>query len=363
MKRAILPIALVLAAAPAPAVATADNEAPAYVERSERAVDAAGLRALDVDNPRGRVELAPSADGRLHVVALKTCRTDDHERARRLAAETTVETSSRDGRYAIVVHYPHGIDAHVNVWDLLTARGCRGLFAPEPEVRLLIQAPPALAATVTTASGDVATRGMAGTQALRTASGEVEAADARGPIEVRTASGGVTLRAVGPARVQTVSGDLAADGVGPLEATSASGAMTVNGAHGALSLETVSGDIVASDAPAGVRARTTSGELDLRGACERVDAGTQSGNIRTRLRGPLREATVASVSGDVELELAAGVGATLDVRSTSGSIDCSAPVIVTGHDTRSLGARLGTGVAPVRIQTTSGSVSITSGGK
>lgn len=363
MKLTSSTLALILAASLAAPVARADSDAPApYMERSELAAATAGIRALEVDNSRGWVRLTPSADGRLHVVATKVCRMPGRNEARNLAAATTVETGQSDGRYFVRVQYPRRIESRVNFWDLFSSHGRHGLHMPVLEVRLEIQAPAGLPARIATTSGDIAARGMSGELKLSSASGDVEAADARGPVDAGSTSGDVTLRGVASAHAHTASGDVSVDGAGALEASTVSGDVTVSGAREALLLETASGDIVVTDAPAGVRAHTVSGEVVLRGACGHVDANTASGDIRARLRAPLQDAKLTSVSGEIELTMVAGVGATIAARSISGSIDCQVPVTVLAHDHNSLDARIGKGGAPVRLETASGNVNIMSGG-
>src|SRR5262245_13130998 len=58
----------VLTAQPAAA-----NE-PVLREMSERTVEARGLRSIEIVNSRGRVDLLPSTDGKIHVTALKLIR-------------------------------------------------------------------------------------------------------------------------------------------------------------------------------------------------------------------------------------------------------------------------------------------------
>ncbi len=362
MRAVAIPIALMFLAGSAAQPARAALEESPYAERSERTVDPAGLSGLEVDNASGRVELTASADGRLHVVATKLAHARRPEEARRIASRTTVDAGPEGGRYAIRVHYPHVLGPVVGFWDLMTVRGRQGLHGPGVEVRLEIQVPRGWDVRVATASGDIASHGLSGPQTLRTASGDVEATDAAGAIDARSISGELVLRAVGGVRARSTSGNVTVEGVAALDAASTSGDISVAGARQPLALETVSGDIVVADAPAGLHARSTSGELLLRGACARVDVGTQSGAIRARLRGPLDEAKVHSVSGEVGLELVPGLGASLTVHSASGSIDCDAPVTLVGHDRHSLDARLGRGGPPVRIETVSGNVHITNGG-
>ncbi len=360
--RLVAPTIMLLCAATLSTVAVASEPAP-YMERSERSAEVKGLTSLDIDNSRGTVDITPSADGKLHVVATKIVRMTNASDVRRYSAEARVETAVRGGRYVVTAIYPRRLESKLDFWDLFTERGRRNLHLPSIEIRLEIQAPATLAASVHTVSGDVNVRGLSAGATVNTTSGDAELIEIRGPVVVETVSGEITLRDVAAARVHSTSGDIGVEGVTTLTANSTSGDVTVNAARDALEIGTVSGDVVVEEAPRGVRAHSTSGEIVLRSAGAKVDVTTQSGDVRARLRSPLEDARVKSVSGDVTLELVTGLGANLAVHSTSGSIDCEVPATVLAHGRNSLEARLGSGGAPVRTETTSGNVTITSGGK
>ena len=87
-------------------------------ERSERVESPQGLRVLVVENPRGWVHLRPSADGQLRVAAIKVCRAESQERARRFAAETRVQAGREGDQYAVRVTYPRKVDVRISFWDL-----------------------------------------------------------------------------------------------------------------------------------------------------------------------------------------------------------------------------------------------------
>ncbi len=353
--------ALLLLIICSPPDAAADR-AP-YMERSERAAEPRGLSGVDVDNARGSVAISPSTDGRLHVVATKVVRMPNADEVKRYAAEARVETVTREGRYFVKAVYPKRLESHVDFWDLFSARGRRNLQMPSLEIRLELQVPPTLVASVRTVSGDVALDGLTAGPTVHTTSGDVEIVGVRGTTSVETVSGDVALRDVATAQVKTTSGDVEVEGAGGLTARSTSGDFNVSGVREAMRIETLSGDVVVEEAPRGAWLRSTSGEIAIHSAGGKVDAATQSGDVRARLRAPLESAAFASVSGDVTLELVSGLGAHLVARSTSGSIDCGVPVVVLEHGRNSLEARLGAGGTPVRTETTSGNVTITSGGK
>ena len=81
-------VAAMAVALAAPALAETSREA------SERVLPADGIKGVRVVNSRGRVILKPSADGRLHLKALKILRGTAAER-KRLSAETAPTAAPR----------------------------------------------------------------------------------------------------------------------------------------------------------------------------------------------------------------------------------------------------------------------------
>jgi len=360
----ILSITIAILGTAAMALAARANDLPpTLLDRSEKTAEVRGLGGLDVDNSRGRVELRPSTDGQLHVVATRVFRMGDAATARRYAEQTSVQCGPRGSRYAVDVRYPHRIETGVSFFDLFSERG-RGRFRlPSIEVILELRVPAGLPVHVTTASGDVQASSLEGPLGVTVASGDVALSALRGEATVQSASGDVALQQVAAVRVRTMSGDVSAAGVGALDCETMSGDIEITGARDSLVLGSQSGDLVVEDAPAGIRARSTSGELDVRGACGRVSLETTSGEIRTRLRGPLRSANLTSTSGDVGAELVSGMGARLTAATTSGSIDCSVPMTVSRHDRNRLEAMIGPGGPTLHMSTVSGNLTVTSGGK
>jgi DUF4097 and DUF4098 domain-containing protein YvlB len=343
--------------------ARAGDLPPTLMDRSEKAADVRGLAGLDVDNARGRVEIRPSTDGRLHVVATRIFRMGDAAAARRYAEQTSVQSGPRGARYVVDVRYPHRIETGFSFFDLFSEHGRRRFRLPSIEVVLELQVPPGLPVRVTTASGDVNAGSLEAPIGVTVASGDVVLSAMRGDVTVQSASGDVALEQVAAARVRTMSGDLTAVGVGALDCVTMSGDIEVKGARDSLVLGSQSGDVAVDDAPAGIRAHSTSGEVNVRGACGRVLLETTSGEVRARLRGPLKSAELASTSGGVGAELVSGVGARLTVVTTSGSIDCSVPMTVSRHDRNRLEATIGQGGPPIHMRTVSGNLTVTSGGK
>jgi hypothetical protein len=359
VKTGTLMLALLVAAAPV----AASTDAPAdLAERSETVAEARGLTALTVDNSRGRVHVGPSDDGRIHVRATRIARMGTEKDARRYLAETTVSCAPRNGQYVVEVRYPHRIDVNFRFQDLFTRSGRDRMRFPSLEVVLEISVPATLPVSVRTVSGDVAARGLAADMQVETTSGDIGIAALRANADVTSVSGDVTLEQVGRARARTTSGDVNVHGAGSLDCGTVSGDVTADGVRAALEFKSESGDLEVDGAPAGIRARSTSGGLSVRDAAGDVALSTVSGSIEARFARALRAAELSSTSGGIEADLASGLGVNLAASTTSGSMDCRAPMTLLRHDAHHLEGRVGSGGPAIRIQTVSGDLTVTSGG-
>ncbi len=346
-------LVLVLAAAPAGATET-------LREQSGRVVSGAGLTGLEVENPRGTIEVRPSADGRLHITALKIVRAAGRGEARELADATRVEARADGERYRMRVSYPQRQVVHVGFWELFR----EGVVLPQTEVRLTLEAPAGLAVRLTSTSGDLATADLAGRQTLETTSGDIQVEEAIGPVSIASTSGDVQASFGGRARVRTVSGDITVDRAAhALDAHSTSGDLVVRDAADSLVLGSVSGDIHVQRAPHGVTAGTTSGGIVVHAVEGSCQLDTSSGDVDAAFGPRLARAEITSGSGDLVARLAPGLGAALDLRTSNGSIDVSVPLEVKTVTRRMVSGRVGGGQVPVVIRSSSGDIQILSGGR
>ncbi len=351
----LLTLALLVGATPA----AADRDV--HREQSERTVEVRGFRRLEVANSRGRVDLVPSPDGRLHLTALKIVRVGGRERAAEVAREIVVETRIEDDRYRIEVRYPRRRDIRISFWDLFRVDGVN---VPSYEVRLTCQVPRGLPVSVRVSSGDVRSEGLASEQSLRSSSGDVVVESAEGPLEVSTSSGDATLTSVRRARVRTSSGDVAARQVaGPLRVATSSGRITVTGAEDSLALSTTSGDIRADRAPHGLEAGASSGDVRVQNASGTVRVSTASGDVRLSLREPLRGLDVGTSSGSIRLLLDPAVGGALDIQTSSGTIDVDLPLETRTVSRRHVTGAIRGGRTPMVLRTSSGDITLAGGGE
>ena len=125
----------------------------------------------------------------------------------------------------------------------------------------------------------------------------------------------------------------------------------------AFSFDTASGKLktealTATGAKADVN--SVSGDIELDGSFREVKAGSTSGEIDLMLRNAPAAVEVSTVSGEVDVELPAGTGFTLDYSTVSGELECDFPL------TKSVDGKFvcGDGACRMEIGTTSGSLSV-----
>ncbi|HEX9140370.1 MAG TPA: DUF4097 family beta strand repeat-containing protein [Steroidobacteraceae bacterium] len=194
---------------------------------------------------------------------------------------------------------------------------------------LTVQVPRGSSIDASLVSADLKVGGVTGAQQLRTVSGDITT-DGGSGARVNTISGKVQLGVAdgAEANVHSISGDL-----------------TVKGAGGEVSIETVSGD-----------GRLTLGEL------KNFHLETVSGDFRISARlAAAAEFNAESVSGDVEAKFSGTPGVDFELESLSGRLkDCS------GHqpsgEQHGPGSHLafttGDGKSKVRMDSKSGNLSV-----
>lgn len=206
-------------------------------------------------------------------------------------------------------------------------------------------------AEVRLGAGRIATEGVAGELALYTRSGPITAGAHRGKLRLDTGSGSVSAdRIEGELLIDTGSGSVAvSDHRGPLlHVDTGSGGVTIDRAEtGRLHVDTGSG---------GVKARAVS--------ADRAHIDTGSGSVTLELDrmgdGPF---VMDTGSGGVRFSLPPVASALINVDVGSGRITADVPGAEVLQQSRgALRLRVGDGTAPVRIDTGSGSVTITGGG-
>jgi DUF4097 and DUF4098 domain-containing protein YvlB len=199
------------------------------------------------------------------------------------------------------------------------------------------------------------------TLAVHLAVGDVRATNVDGRITLSTSSADVTVTGSrGALDVDVGSGDVdVTDNRGDLDIDTGSGDVTLTGsAGGRLSIDTGSGDVIGTDVRAtDLKVDTGSGSVKLSGGISGVvSLDTGSGDVSIALTRDLREVSIESGSGDVTLHMPEGIGADLDVETSSGDIETDFPVSITRHEEDHLRGTIGGGGARIRVDASSGAV-------
>ena len=153
---------------------------------------------------------------------------------------------------------------------------------------------------------------------------------------------------------RTVAENLTAVDLSGVSADFAVGKLTV---RDAFSFDTTSGklEMQSMNAPqAKATVSSVSGKVELDGSFREVKAGSTSGEIDLMLRNAPAAVEVSTVSGEVDVELPAGTGFTLDYSTVSGELECDFPL------TKSIDGKYvcGDGACRMEVGTTSGSLSV-----
>lgn len=197
------------------------------------------------------------------------------------------------------------------------------------------------------------------------ASIEIKRVEARAH-RFETISGNINLyKTTGDLDLETVSGNIEIeDATSDIQAESISGRIEIGGDADSISAESVSGRIELYGVKNRVQAESISGRIEVQGKnVEELELETISG--RVSFMGNLTddaEVDVSALSGSVTLDIGRPIEGTYDLRTGSGSINCSfGPEIPQGQRRgpgRSVRFEYGDGGADIRVETFSGSINI-----
>ena len=165
-----------------------------------------------------------------------------------------------------------------------------------------LEVPTGSALDGTSPMGDFHVEGELGTTTVKTSMGNVRL-DLTADLQARTSFGNVTVdRVAGNADVATSSGDIR---VGRIDGTA-----VVKNSNGSTRLDWVAGD---------VRAKSSNGNVLIGHAGAGVAARTANGDVRVGEVGR-GEVVVETAAGELEVGIAAGVAAWLDVSTRFGCV-------------------------------------------
>jgi DUF4097 and DUF4098 domain-containing protein YvlB len=216
--------------------------------------------------------------------------------------------------------------------DVRTPRPALGR-GPGWSVDVAIAAPAGSSLSGHTGLGDLVTEGPLGPVSFKSGAGRVQL-DHAADLRLTSGAGDISVGAVdGAAAVGT--------GTGELEVGSIAGSASLKSGNGALHVGRLDGD---------ARVRTGNGAITIGAAGASLDARTGHGNVRVGAvtRGSIG---VSTSFGDVEIGIAPGTAARLDVRTHFGTVDQQLPPSdgpAAGAPVAKVHGRTGTGDVLVR---------------
>jgi Putative adhesin len=194
----------------------------------------------------------------------------------------------------------------------------------------------------------------------RTGSGSIDIGDVGGTVDANTGSGSITIgRVAGAVVVGTGSGSITVTGAGSLKARTGSGSIRASAIAGAAAASSGSGSVhVAQSGSGDVDVSSSSGGVVVTGVngAARVSASSGSIEVEGRPAGPW---DIRSSSGGVTVRIPADAQFDLDARVSSGRIETTHPITMTGTiDKQRLQGKVRGGGPLVAVRTSSGGIRI-----
>jgi DUF4097 and DUF4098 domain-containing protein YvlB len=193
------------------------------------------------------------------------------------------------------------------------------------------------------------------------ASGAQTIRGVRGPVKVQAASGSIRVENIDrDAQLTTASGSVSASDVGDdVRISTASGSVSVSNTKGDVRVNALAGVIQVVRPGGRVEAETASGAVEIQGASNDVKAHAASGRVTVQGNpGANSYWELKTVSGGVHLSVPATANFHLSAQAVSGEIRADIPIMIEEQGKHSLRARMGNGGARVEVQTVSGEIRV-----
>ena len=194
----------------------------------------------------------------------------------------------------------------------------------------------------------------------RSGSGDLEIADIAGPVEISTGSGDIRVgRIKAQVSANTGSGDIEIESAAAVRTSTGSGNVNAGAIRGDVDARSGSGDITVTQRGKGsLEVSTGSGDVELAGATGPVRVRAASGDIAVE-GAPASAWDVSASSGSVRVKLPSQGGFDLDLHSSSGQIETSMPITITGSQSRrEMKGQVRGGGPRVQVSTSSGGIII-----
>lgn len=311
--------------------------------------------SLLIENARGDVQVAPSADGILHVEAHQMARVPEHDKAHAFAA-TRPQIAVNGSQATLTVPEQQGVD-----------------------VRLEVQMPAGVLCTVHTHHGDVAVSGLKRPLEIEDDHGDVTLDDLGNTAHLQMDHGDVQARSVaGDVAVDGRADDIDLSGIGGrialqgeffgnTQIDSAQGPVQIHSSRTNLDLAHLTGslsldadDLRVDGAAGGMRLTTRSKDIEVDGLTGDASITDSNGDIHVSARQPLGALTLNDSTGDITLSLPAGSNFSLNgVTGSEDTIESDWGLVQsTENDSKSIRGQVGTGGPSIELRTDHGDLTL-----
>ena len=301
------------------------NTGPSVAGTFDRDYSVTGPLRLEITNASGDVDIAGSADGKVHVRGEVRASGFGFDNPQKRLDDTIANPPIEQTGETIRIGKEMSRMRNVSI-------------------AYSIQVPRDTEVNATVASGAQTIRGV------------------RGPVKVQAASGSIRAEKIERfAQLTTASGSISASDLGnDLRVFSASGSVTVLKVRGDVEVNAISGVIRISNPGGRVEADTASGNVDIQGAAHDVKAHAASCRVSVQGHpGGENYWELKTASGSVQLSVPASANLHLSAEAVSGEIRSDIPIVVEEQGKHSLRAHMGSGGGRVDIHTVSGEIRIT----
>jgi putative adhesin len=306
------------------AALAACNNGPAARGTFDRNYDVTAPIRLELTNASGDVDIAGSADGKVHVRGeVRASGFGSNSSQKRLdetLANPPIEQKGGTIRIGKEMPRMHNIS-----------------------IAYTIQVPRDTEVITSLASGAQTIRGL------------------RGPVKAQAASGSIRVEKIErDVQISNVSGSVSATDIGnDVRVSSTSGSVTVSTTRGDVRANAVSGDIRVSNPGGRIEADSRSGGVQIQGAASDVKAHSTSGRVSVQGNpGADTFWELKTASGAVQLAVPASANLHLSAEAVSGEIRTDIPIVVEEQGKHSLRAHMGNGGGRVDVHTVSGEIRV-----
>jgi len=283
-------------------------------------VNAAPDSTIEIANRYGDVEVVPGDDDRITVDVRKTVRGRDQAEAEKLSSGFEYSITHDGPSYRIGANFDNRFKASLTV------------HVPHRSI-----------VSIDNRSGKVSVRGLTGTQEIANRFGDVEVRGITGKVKVQNQNGDVNVSDVSDSVV--ISNSFA-----PVTVSNIRGELKISGRNCSVSIEHVEKNVDVESAYQ---------NIDIRDPRGTVNVKNRNGEIVIRLlQKPMRDVSISSEYGDVNVDIPGGSAFSADVHSRYGEVhsDFTELRMTTENSDHSLTGQVGSGGPVIRVDGRNGEI-------